>query len=324
MFIPAPDSPALGLDQAVRHSLANSLQRIADRAEPVLPDDIVSAEFIAAIRAHRVHPGVFGRYYDLVSALQNQSWDHASKLWREIADLALMPAGPAIVPLDVESLGEDVERYRRMFTTGLTPRPDFTAPDEHAMDDIRRTVPIAMALLDDVHPAWARELRSLIGQIVAVVPAKHDSLSISGGSSLMLWGAVLVNSLPGPDRISLLSLLAHEATHQLLLGMSQSEPLVTNPVSERFHTELRPTPRPMNALFHSTYVSGRIHALLELAKTSASLSGAERAHAGEMSDLQQQRFQQGCAVILREATLTELGRSLIEEARDVLEQFSAA
>jgi len=63
---------------------------------------------------------------------------------------------------------------------------------------------------------------------------------------------VAVNVMPCPDRVRLLSVLAHEATHQFLLGMARSTPLVTNPVSERFHTPLRPTPRPMNTFFHST------------------------------------------------------------------------
>lgn len=316
MFIPSPDSPALSLDQAVRDHLAESLLRIADRASAVLPDG-VSTDYVAAIRAHRVHPGVFGRYYDLVQALQDRSWNDASRLWREIANLAPAPADMAVIPLN--SLGDDVERYRRMFTMGLLQRPDFAAPDDRAMDDVRRSVLGALALLDVAHPAWARELRSLIGQVVAVVPAKPETPTISGGSSFMLWGAVLVNIKPLPDRVGSLSVLAHEATHQFLLGMSRSQPLVTNPVSEHFHTELRPTPRPMNALFHSTYVSGRIHALMEILTADADLSEAERTWTAETSDLQRRRFQQGYSVILREADLTDLGRTLIEEAGDVLE-----
>lgn len=320
MFIPTPDSPAVGLDQAVRDDLAASLHRIAGRASSVLAQDVDTPAFIAAIRAHRVHPGVFGRYYDLIDALQARNWDAGRRLWSDIVALTAAPAGLSVIALDPRDLDDDVERYRRMFTSGLATPPELAAPGEDAVEQLRRSVPDALSLLDATHPPWAAELRALVVQIVAVAPPTPDATAISGGSSFMLWGAVLVNVMPCPDRVRLLSVLAHEATHQFLLGMARNTPLVTNPVSERFNTELRPTPRPMNALFHSTYVSGRIHALCEILTARSELSDTERAHIAEVSDLQRRRFEQGCTVILREAALTELGGLLIEEARDVLAQ----
>ena len=135
---------------------------------------------------------------------------------------------------------------------------------------------------------------------------------------MMVWGAALVSVDARPDRIRVLSVMAHEATHHLLFGLARSEPLVTNPVGERFCTELRPTPRPMNAIFHSTYVSGRLHALFDVLGSRARLSDEELAHVNAISDLQQRRFQQGCDVILEKAKLTRLGRRVIEEARETI------
>jgi hypothetical protein len=97
----------------------------------------------------------------------------------------------------------------------------------------------------------------------------------------------------------------------LLFGLARSAPLVTNPVSDQICTELRPTPRP-------TYVSGRIHVLCKILRSRGQLSETETALVAEISDLQRRRFAQGCAVILERAGLTNLGRRLIEEARDAI------
>jgi HEXXH motif-containing protein len=316
MFIPARDSLALGLDQAMRADLSASLERLSARAGALLPTEANAAATAKNIRSHRVDPGVFGRYYDLIAALQTQDWDAAARLWREMSQLAAQPADFAVLPFDTDALGDDAERYQRIFTIGLAAAPQFARPDDDAMTHLRGTVSAALALLDAVHADWAAEIRALIGQLVAVVPPAADAMSISGGSSMMVWGAVLIDVGARPDRIRVLSVLAHEATHQFLFGLARSEPLVTNPVRERFSTQLRPTPRPMNAIFHSTYVSGRIHALFEILRSRARLSEGESALVAEISDLQRRRFQQGCELILERAGLTDLGRRVIEEARD--------
>ncbi|WP_210201044.1 aKG-HExxH-type peptide beta-hydroxylase [Methylosinus trichosporium] len=302
----------------MREDLAASLERLGARAGAVLPLAPDAAAIARDIRSRRVAPGVFGRYYDLVTALQTEDWTAAARLWREIAQEAARPADFAVLPFDAEALGDDAGRYQRMFTIGLAAAPQFARPDDDALTHLRESLSAALALLDAVHADWAAEIRALIGQVIAVVRPAADAVSMSGGSSMMLWGAVLIDVGARPDRIRVLSVLAHEATHQLLFGLARSEPLVMNPVRERFCTPLRPTPRPMNAIFHSTYVSGRIHALFEILRPRARLSDAEAALVAEISDLQRRRFAQGSELILEQARSSALGRRLIEEARDVI------
>ena len=76
----------------------------------------------------------------------------------------------------------------------------------------------------------------------------------------------------------------------------------------------------MNALYHSTYVSGRTLWLCRLLqdRCAAALSPDERQHVEEVADLQRLRFDQGVALIRRDARLTPLGERLIEEAAAVL------
>lgn len=315
MFVPSLPSLGPRIDQAMREDLATSLERLSHRAAAVLPMSFDTAD----LRRHRVDPGVFARYYDLVFALQGGRFDEAGRLWQEIADRARKAVELACVAFDSASLGEDAARFQRLFALGAATAPRFLPPNAAALVHFQKTVPSALALLEAVHPAWAEEVRGLTTRIVAVVtPATPDAVALSGGSSLMVWGAILINVAAFPDRIGTLSVIAHEATHQFLFGLSRAELLVTNPVEDKFCTELRPIPRSMNAMFHSTYVSGRIHALFQILADRGDLSPAERQYVADVSALQSRRFDQGSELILRHGQLTPLGRRLIEEARDVL------
>ncbi len=156
---------------------------------------------------------------------------------------------------------------------------------------------------------------------LAAVPGEEpDAPLYSGGSSAMAWGALMVNVRNAPDRITVLTVVTHEETHLLLLGAARTEPLVTNAVEERYSTELRPIPRPMNALYHSTYVSGRTVWLCRMLRGSCAsdLSPDELQRVEEIADLQRRRFDQGLELIRREARLTPLGHRLIEEAAAAL------
>ncbi len=45
--------------------------------------DFPVASGLSTIKAHRVTPGVFGRYYDLVFALQDKRHEDANRLFQE-------------------------------------------------------------------------------------------------------------------------------------------------------------------------------------------------------------------------------------------------
>ncbi len=323
MFIPHPSGRARELDREMRQDLASSLERIAAMAAAVLPGQDGLADALAQVRAHRIEPGVFALYYDLVFALQNRDWPAVAGLWTRLLARAREEPQPRLLRYRPEDLGEDAERFQRLTSIG-TPEPVvFSDPDD---DDWRRfedTAPAALGLLERAHPAWAEEVRELgVWTIAAAPERKPQARGFSGGSSLMAWGAILVNVRDWTDRVGVLGVIAHEATHLMLFGVSRSEPLVTNPVGERYQTEARPMPRPMNALYHSTYVSGRMARMSQeiLDRCAGELSDDERRKLEQSLTLQRERFVQGEAVIRREARLTPLGRRLIEEAAGALEQ----
>lgn len=322
MFVPHPSNPAAALDQAMREDLAASLGRIGTMAGAQLPDLDALAGALEHIRRHRVEPGVFAAYYDLVFALQRRDVEAAGKLWSGVLTRAAADEfRPRLMRYRVADLGDDAERFQRLAAMGMAAPMVFAEPSGADWRRFQTAAPAAIELLARANPAWAEELGALVGWTIAAAPG-DQGVGFSGGSSMMIWGAVLVNARDSTDRIGVLGVLVHEATHLLLLGLSRSEPLVLNPVGQRFRTEARPTLRPMNALYHSTYVSGRVARLCQeiLERCSGELAPAERDNLEQSAAMQRDRFDQGWEVIRDHAQMTPLGQRLIEEAHAVLAQ----
>ena len=322
MFVPHQASPAMDLDQGMREDLAASLAKIAVMASGVLPQGPGLQTALDHIRAHRIEPGVFALYYDLVFALQARDLAAAGALWSDLLGRAVAEPEPQLLRFGARDLGADAGRLSRLLTIGSARPPEFCDPSDGDWAGFVETVPAALALLEQAAPAWAEELRRMVVWTLAAVPgAGPDAPLYSGGSSVMAWGALMVNVKDAPGRIRVLDVATHEETHLLLLGAARTEPLVTNPVEERFRTELRPIPRPMNAMYHSTYVSGRslwlCRALQD--RCAADLSPAELEQVESSAEVQRGRFEQGLDLIRRDARLTPLGHRLIEEAAEALE-----
>ena len=321
MFVPHPASAAMDLDQGMREDLAASLAKIAAMTAGVLPQEPGLEAALGHIRGHRIEPGVFALYYDLVFALQASDLATAAPLWSELLRRAGSEPAPGLLRFGPRELGADAERLSRLLTIGSARPPEFCDPSDGDWIRFVETAPAALALLERAVPAWPEELRRMVVWTLAAVPGPGpDAPLYSGGSSVMAWGALMVNVKDAPGRVRVLDVITHEETHLLLLGAALAEPLVTNPVEERFRTELRPIPRPMNAMYHSTYVSGRslwlCRALQD--RCAAELSPAELEQVESSAELQRGRFEQGLQLIRRDARLTPLGHRLIEEAAEIL------
>ena len=300
----------------MRHALAESLGRLGSRAAALLPASPTPAQIAARVCAGRVHPGVFGRYFDLVNALQSGQAVQAADLWKAIGETSASPAEFRIIPYSADTLGEDAARYQRLFDQGQQSALVFHPPSGQQMAEATVALTQAMALLETTLPAWAAEIRAIVTEVI-VLDARDTGMS--GGSSMLLWGTVLLNAANPCRRISALSIVAHEATHLLLFGLARHGPLVGNPPDEKFLTPSRPVLRPMNALYHSSYVSGRLAALFRLLANCSALDAAELGELAALRELQRKRFLEGFEVIMAHAQLTPLGRELLEEAHRLLD-----
>lgn len=322
MFQPASPDIARRFDGEMRASLAASLEHIhAAAAAQVGCADLDISRVLSEIRHHRLKPGVYGRYFDLVFALQGERHDEAGRLMREIA--ASVPDNPrfAVVPLSDEALNGDRERYARLVNLEARATSGAAAPDAETFAAFDAHVRNAFRLLDSADRLLADEMRELIVQVVGASPSKSGGTpGFGGASSMMLWGAVFLNTARFPTGLDVLEGLVHEAAHQLLFGMSIGEPLVLNPIEERYESPLRPDPRPMDGVFHATFVCARVHYGYDRLRAdgSADFSPADRELIAERLKEQRELFFSGLDTVQKHARLTATGERAMSGAIDYM------
>ena len=190
MFLPGSELSPHALDAAMRDSLADSLAHIhAAASRPMNVAEAVLAEGLSTIKAHRVGPGVFGRYHDVVIALQQRRYEHAGTLFREITALADEEPSFAPVPFTEEALGPDKERYARIIGLETASAAVLASPSHEDWLTFEANVAAAMELIAEADAALAAELRALVVEVVAVgTNSGSGSRPFAGASSLMLWG----------------------------------------------------------------------------------------------------------------------------------------
>src|SRR4051812_17517381 len=96
----------------MRRSLADSLQHIHSVAGTSLGITQNRLDRVKAdILAHRLRPGVFGRYYRLVPAIELEQCEQARDAFDQIESLASIPADLSILPFRKNELGDDFALY---------------------------------------------------------------------------------------------------------------------------------------------------------------------------------------------------------------------
>ncbi len=307
----------------MRLSLAESLAYIHDASAGHIDlSDVNVGLGLSEIRAHRVGPAVFGRYYDLVFAIEDRRYDEAGALFREIVDLASERPHFAVLPFTLEALGAEKERYARLLSleTGLPASLAAPEPDEWLR--FEESVAAALTLIEEADAALASELRALVIQIVgAGPPAQNGGRGFGGGaSSFMLWGAVTLNVLQHSTPLDMVSGLTHEAAHQLLFGLSLDEPLVENAIGERYGSPLRKDPRPMDGVFHATFVCARMHYAYTRLKEAAkgTLSRKDRDLIEQRLHDYQTKFLDGLDTVQRFGRMTPNGDCILNAAADYM------
>lgn len=310
-FEPSAERGA-ALDQRMRERLADTLDYLfSEIGEPLGVGADETSRLTADIRSRGQSPNRFGAYYELVLAVENDDLEAARRLAGEL--FAGSEPGRIRVASIEERSEAEVARYRRL----LIPEPSMAAqPDPQLLLETLDRTEQAFRLLDRGFPGMAAEIRQLLREIViAAGPEDPKAPSFDGASSYMMWGAILLNARGQKNVLDTAQALAHESGHNLLFGFCASGSLVENEDEELFSSPLRADPRPMDGVFHATYVVARMHQTLSRLLEAGVVPESEMEAA--LADLKAHRrnFDAGDQVIRESGKLTALGAEVIETAR---------
>jgi hypothetical protein len=305
------------IDATVRLRLASSLAHISQRAKGRL--DIDAARFDAAlehIRARKQDPGVFARYYDLITALTSNQIVSANLLLDEIIERA---AGPAsyfeIVPYARQHLGPDYERFPRLLFAEYSQTNPMASPSDSQSAESTRMLEEAIAIVSQVDMGIHKEIKALLVRIHLATASKDPSAKRFGGvTSLLTWGASFINIEFYKTRWDAVQFLVHEITHSLLFGLSFDEPLVQNAPDESYNSPLRSDPRPMDGVFHAALVCGRLADFNRAWLDSGLAEGTDRENSKKAVADNLRSFQDGVEVINKHGKLSEQARQLVERS----------
>lgn len=316
------------LDRKMRSRLADSLDHVFERSREALRFDAAeAARLVEELRGERrFSPLVFGLYYDLVDAIVGERLDEAQTLIEAVIRQRPIDTDLAIVALSDADLGPgNADRYGRMMDTDPESPFVFKAPDAELAASFRPHLEAALKAMESAAPDLYGEFRALVSQIVLAdgESGLYEGGGFQGGSSFLLWGALFINPGNATDPVALVETLAHEAAHTLLFGLSIDEKLVDNPDSERFSSPFRSDPRPMDGIYHATFVAARMHYATE--KFRRHPLGIDQPGAVSAAlDMGQMAFRDGLSTVEAHGQLSPTGRAVMAEARRYMDGASGA
>ncbi|WP_078484765.1 aKG-HExxH-type peptide beta-hydroxylase [Solemya pervernicosa gill symbiont] len=261
-FLPDPIR-ARAIDSRMRQGLADSLNYVSGELGKQVGKSLDGVdELVAATSRGAVYPpSTFGLYYEIVSAVMEDGHQAAETLINELQSERKLDGNE----LNVTTLGgiESIsvqKRYQRLMDTD--PNTPFTilSPAGEEADDLVSQFKSGHRRLRETIPVLADEFESLVKEVVLVVgDVESNGYDFAGGSSYMLWGALFINAERHKSDVALIEAIAHESAHSFLFGMTYDEPLVLNADDELLQSPLRDDPRPMDGIYHATFVLARMH-----------------------------------------------------------------
>lgn len=327
----APDAArAARLDRARVRGLGESLRHLSERCAPHLPHDERALRHLAAAfesGSARPPPAAFAHYYALLHAVLDDDLPAAAGCLHRLAQLTLVEARAgaevSVVPLGSAALGTDAELYATLLDDDPAQPLGIAPPPAEVFTPFRDRLRRTLGLMQRTVPALAGELRAIVHQIVVVSGDPVRPLQFDGGSHYQLWGALFLNTGFHDTELQMFEVLAHESAHSLLFAFCAESLLVDNADDELYTSPLRTDPRPMDGIYHATFVSARMHWALATLLRSGALDDAQRQQAHEANRLNLENFAAGDGVLRAHARLTPLGQALIEGARGYVAEAQA-
>jgi len=227
-----------------------------------------------------------------------------------------------ILPLGASPHLENQDMYLRAMNTDPHLHFFMGAPSHALANQFSRRIVSGFKLMQLAVPELAEEFKALVNDIVMVVGDAKSDYQFDGGSSYFLWGTLFLNATSHQTDIAMVEVLAHESAHMLLYACAIDEPLVLNPDEDLFPSPLRVDLRPMDGIYHATFVSARMHWAMQSLADSGMLSPDDLIAAKKARDEDLKNFWAGYKVVSEHGELSATGKKIMQTAFDYMRQFN--
>lgn len=305
--------------KAIHERLHESLSHVFEQCSEHCEFDRIRADALLSRTrtGERLPPTLFGHFFCLVETIEKDSLqDVVNALEKVLAHAnCLDPVAIKIRPFNRSNFREKEESaFRRQFVSDSLVNEQIAHLSEDAEGETIRHFERALEILRNHAPQTFSEIEILASEIVPATGHGVGGFQFDGSSSLERWGTVLINANLDRTDLELGEAITHETAHNALFAMSPVEFHVDNDPEERYQSPLRLDKRPMNGIYHATFVLARMcFAMTEIAESS-SAEEPLKSEATKLAEASRILFADGYRVLEKHANYTAEGRAIMQDA----------
>ncbi len=266
-----------------------------------------------------VRPDVFLVYHDMLDAARRSDIAAVDGGFADLLRAVIETPPQTIRNYADPSFGPaELDRYRRAFAvdadTTIALIPAEPADFEQACAALTGAKNV-LAASDAEHLG---EILALVKEVVFGAGRVGEGMTFDGVTSFVATGSLLLNANEHRTVPGAFAGLVHEAAHALIFAYSGGEALVENSIEERYSSPLRPDPRPMDGIFHATFVSARMAYALDRALTAGTFARNDQEEARLLLAGARRAWDSGYATVRDHGRPTPLGQTLMRSAAEHL------
>ncbi|GGE49062.1 aKG-HExxH-type peptide beta-hydroxylase [Actibacterium pelagium] len=298
-------------DERMHHELAASLDHIADALSESLPlqAQTLRGQVVALRGGRKVPSHCFRDYYNLVDSILTDNKKDVEAFVEMIGASADRVSG-----MQFQHYGQP--EAAALCTQLIEEGMEFGVVDPTTASDFESLVREGLALAKQAIPDLYDEVTAIVHEVLLAHAPEGAAFEFDGASHYQFWGLLMLNPKHHRTPIAVIEVLAHEAAHSLLFGLTIEEPLVLNPDEDLFASPLRVDPRPMDGIYHATFVSARMAWAMEALAKSDLLDAAQKEWALDAAAKDRENFASGLSVVDQHGILSQTGASILKGARD--------
>lgn len=195
---------------------------------------------------------------------------------------------------------------------------DGTKPSQAELDACRTAVSKALNRLSVVNQPLSEELDTLLSDVMIM-----NSPTMNAATSVNSLGIVRMSQLrEGQTWTRYYENLVHEAAHHHLNFLWFNDPIILNEDAGKYASPLRKEPRPLSGIYHAMFVLGRTMLAINLLQRSSDYDDKNDRIQTAYNNANNpasfaEKFEDCWSVLNEHAKLTELGRKLMHNTREM-------